>query len=109
MSYLSDQPARDEKDPGIRLNPVKKHPQKVLVVGVIGSDGQKCLTIFVDADEKIDRLVCSKLLDRRVIPWVKVIYPEGKFVFQQDNAPTHNAAAVQAKLARNLGRPDHVW
>ena len=72
-----------------------------MVLGVIGSDEQKSPTIFVDADGKIDRLVYEGLLDRPVIPWVKVTYPEGNFVFQQDVAPDHNIA-VQLKLAEEL-------
>ena len=96
-------------DPRIRFNPVNKHPQKVMVLGVIGSDGQKCPIIFVDANEKINRLVYEGLLDRHVIPWVKATYPEGNVVFQQDGAPAHNAAAVQVKLTEELGGPDHFW
>ena len=106
--YLSDQPV-NEVDPRIRFNPVNKHPQKVMVLGVIGSDGQKCPIIFVDANEKINRLVYEGLLDRHVIPWVKATYPEGNVVFQQDGAPAHNAAAVQVKLTEELGGPDHFW
>ena len=85
------------------MNRVKKRPQKVVVVGIIRSDRQKCPIIFVEANEKTNRLVHNKLLDRHVIPRVKVFYPEGKFVFQQDKAPSHNAAAVQAKLNQELG------
>jgi len=106
--YLSDQPV-DEVDPRIRFNPVNKHPQKVMVLGVVGSDGQKCPIIFIDANEKINRQVYEGLLDTHVIPWAKATYPEGNFVFQQDGAPAHNATAIQAKLTEELGGPDHFW
>ena len=74
-----------------------------MVLGVIGSDEQKCPTIFVDTDEKINRVVDEGLLDRIVILWVKMTYPEGNFTFHQDVAPGHNIAVVQAKLTEELG------
>ena len=73
-----------------------------MVLGVIGSDEQKSPTIFVDDDGKIDRLVYEGLLDRPVIPRVKVSYPKGNFAFQQDIAPDHNIAVVEAKLTKEL-------
>ena len=74
-----------------------------MVLGVTGSDEQKSPTIFVDADVKTDRLVYDGLLDRSVIPWVKVTYPEGNFTFQQDVAPYHNIAVAKARLTEELG------
>ena len=44
---------------------------EVIVLGVAGSDGQKCPIIFIDANEKINRQVYGGLLDTHVIPWIK--------------------------------------
>ena len=51
-----------------RLRSANKRPQKVMVLSVIGSDGQKCPIIFFDADENIYRPVYEELLDRPIIP-----------------------------------------
>ena len=88
---------------------MNKHPQKVMVLDVVGSDGQKCPIIFIDANEKINRQVYEGLLDTHVIPWIKATYPEGAFDFQQDGAPAHSATATQARLSEELGGPDHLW
>ena len=53
-----------------RLRSANKRPQKVMVLSVIGSDGQKCPIIFFDADENIYRPVYEGLLDRPIVPWV---------------------------------------
>lgn len=106
--YLSDLP-QNEVDPRVRYNPVNKHPQKVMVLGVVGSDGQKCPIIFVNANEKIDSKVYGRLLDMHVIPWIKKTYPDGKFVFQQDGAPAHTSKSIQEKLHQELGGKMHFW
>ena len=105
--YLSDTPV-DEVDPRILVNPVNKHPQKVMVLGV-GSDGQKIPIIFIDANDKINRQVYEGFLDTHVIPRIKATYREGNFVFQQDGAPAHTATAIRAKLTEELGWSDHFW
>ena len=106
--YLSDKPV-EEVDPKIKFNPVNKHPQKVMVLGVVGSDGQRCPIIFVDANEKISKAVYERLLDRDVIPWILRTYPDGQFVFQQDGAPAHTAGSIQRKLTEELGGAPHFW
>lgn len=106
--YLSDQPVEDV-DPKIRFNPVNKHPQKVMVLGVVGSDGKKCPMIFIDANEKVNRAVYERLLDNDVIPWILKTYPDGNFVFQQDGAPAHTASSIQQKLTEELGGEAHFW
>jgi hypothetical protein len=44
--YLTDLPVADV-DPDVRISPKSKAPLKQMVLGVIGSDGQKCPIIFV--------------------------------------------------------------
>ena len=80
-----------------------------MVLGVIGSGGQKCPVIFVDANEKINRAVYERLLGTIVIPWIKATYPDGNFVFQQDGAPAHNPNAIQRKMSEELGGQSHFW
>ena len=106
--YLSDLP-QNEVDPRVRYNPVNKNLQKVMVLGVVGSDGQKCPVIFVNASEKIDSKVYGRLLDTHVIPWIKKAYPDGKFFFQQDGATAHTSKSSQEKLLRELGGETHFW
>ena len=80
-----------------------------MVLGVVGSDGQKCPVIFVNASEKIDSKVYGRLLDTHVIPWIKKAYPDGKFFFQQDGATAHTSKSSQEKLLRELGGETHFW
>jgi hypothetical protein len=46
--YLTDLPVAD-LDPGVRNSPKFKAPLKQMVLWVVGSDGQKCPAIFIDA------------------------------------------------------------
>ena len=51
---------------------MNKHPQKMMVLGIVGSDGQKCPIIFIDSNEKINRpSLRAGLLDTHMIPWIK--------------------------------------
>ena len=86
--------------PGQPLS-ANKHPQNVMILGVIGSDEQKSPTIFVDADGKIDRLVYEGFLDRPVIPWVKVSYPEAYFAFQQNLRLTTTSLSCKPSWQRS--------
>ena len=67
---------------------------EVIVLGVAGSDGQKCPIIFIDANEKINRQVYEDPMITHMIPWIKGTYPEGNFIFQQDGALAHSAATI---------------
>ena len=79
-----------------------KHPQSVMVLGVVASDGHKCPPIFVPAGVKVNTEAYLELLESKVLPWLKKTYPQGNYVFQQDGAPAHTSRRTQKWLAANM-------
>jgi hypothetical protein len=99
--YLTDLPVADV-DPDVRISPKSKAPLKQMVLGVIGSDGQKCPIVFVSAGETRQRRRLSgpfaeacRLLDQRT-------YPDGNYVFPQDSAPAYTARTTQEFLRETM-------
>jgi hypothetical protein len=99
--YLTDLPVADV-DPDICILPKSKAPLKQMVLGVIGSDGQKCPIVFVSAGERVNTDVYQDLLQKHVVPWIKRTYSDGNYVFQQDSAPAHTARTTQQFLRENM-------
>jgi hypothetical protein len=99
--YLADLPVADV-DPDVRISPKSKTPLKQMVLGVIGSDGQKCPIVFVSASERINADVYQDLLRKHVVPWIQRTYPDGDYVFQQDSAPAHTARTTQQFLRKTM-------
>lgn len=79
-----------------------KHPTQVMVLGILGSDGQRMPPYFFGPNEKINTECYYKVLRYTVLPWLKVKYPQGNYVFQQDGAPAHMSAKVQKFCADNM-------
>jgi hypothetical protein len=87
--YLMDLPVAD-MDPDVCISPKSKAPLKQMVLGVIGSNGQKCPIVFVGAGERVNANIYQDLLQKHAVPWIQRAYPNGN-VFQQDSAPAHIA------------------
>ncbi len=68
-------------DESVRISPFSKAPAKVMVLGVVASDGRKCPIIFIPDDEKVTANSCQALLRWHVMPWLSAKYPEGNYVF----------------------------
>jgi hypothetical protein len=60
-----------------------------MVLGVVASNGKKCLIIFVPDGKKVTANSYQALLRRHIIPWLSATDPEGNYVFQQDGACAH--------------------
>ena len=88
-----------------------KHPQQVMVLGVIGSDGQKMPPYFFNAGEKIGTDTYYKVLRYTVLPWLKAAYPGNNYVWQQDGAPAHTATRNQKFCKDNMAAfwPKDFW
>jgi len=88
-----------------------KHPQQVMVLGVLSSDGKRMPPIFFAKDEKCNAEVYYKLLRYKVLPWLKRNFPAGNYVFQQDGAPAHTAGKVQKFLSNSFADfwPADLW
>jgi hypothetical protein len=68
--YLTDLPVA-YVDSDVPISPKSKAPLKQMVLGVIGSDGQKCPIVFVSAGESVNADVYLDLLRKHVVPWIK--------------------------------------
>ncbi len=62
-----------------------------MVLGVVGSDGQKCPIIFIVAGERVNAVIYQDLLGQHVVPWIQRMYLDDNYVFQQDSVPAHTA------------------
>ena len=93
---------------GTKPKPIMKtkFPAKVMVLGIVASDGNKCPPIFIKEGLKVTASVYIGLLRDHVLPWLKATYPEGNYVFQQDSAPGHKAKTTQAWMKKHLA---HYW
>ncbi len=91
-----------ELEDSVQISPFSKAPAKKMVLGVVASDGKKCLIIFVPDGEKVTVDSYQALLCRHVIPWPSAAYLEGDYVFQQDGLPTHTANSTQKFLESNM-------
>ena len=108
--YLSNVPVK-MVEPEIKFNSICKHPAKVMVLGIVGSDGKKCPPIFIDQTIRMDSKVYQDLLKKHFLPWLKANYKEGEYVFQQDSAPCHASKSTADFLRRNSVEfwPKAMW
>lgn len=107
----------DEERIASRVQKVK-HPQSVMVFGLIGSDGKKMPLIFFERGFRLNAAAYLNVLEQ-VASWIRVQYPElidsdgkpvkeWKCAFQQDSAPAHTARSVQQWLINFFGK-NRVW
>ncbi len=91
-------------DQGNPATPVSKtkHPASCMVLGIVCSDGQKPPPIFVPAGVKVNTEEYLRLLESKLLPWLKKTYPRGNYVFQQDGAPCHTSKRTQEWLGANF-------
>lgn len=88
-----------------------KHPQQVMVLGVVASDGKKMPPYFFKLNEKVGAEVYYKVLRYKVLPWLKTNYPEGNYVWTQDGAPAHTSKKAQEFCRANFSDfwPSNMW
>ena len=100
-----------DKDAEVTPVMTTKHPQGVMMLGVIGSDGKKMPPHFFPCGLKINTQVYLGVLRRVFKPWIKATYPDRNVIWQQDSAPAHGAKLTQAWLAKHLPGfwPKELW
>ncbi len=97
-----------------------KHLQHVMVLGILASDRQRMPPIFFCQNEKCNTNVYYKILQYKVLLWLRSTYLEGNYVFQQDRAQAHMATKVQnflhasftkfwPPLSPDLNSLDYFW
>ncbi len=82
-----------------------------MVLGVVGSDGQRMPPHFFDKGLKITQKVYLKVMREVVKPWIDNTYPDQPYVFQQDSTPAHKAKKTQKWMEKNLTAfwPHSFW
>jgi inhibitor of nuclear factor kappa-B kinase subunit alpha len=99
--YLSDK--KTNKVPEhVRFKFQTKHPQNVMVFGLVASDGKTMPPFFWPKGTKVNADEYIKVLRSVVKPWVEANYRGVPYVFQQDGAPCHTANKTQKWLADHL-------
>jgi hypothetical protein len=66
-----------------------------MVLGVVGSNGQKCPIVFIGAGECVNADIYQDLLRQHVVSMIQQTYLDGIYVFQQDLAPVYTARTTQ--------------
>ena len=99
--YISSKSVEDVPD-HVKHVSKTKNPAKVMVLGVVASNGKKCPPVFIPQNERVNADAYIKLLTKHVLPWIKRTFPDGNYVWQQDGAPCHTAKKTQEFLKENL-------
>jgi transposase len=88
-----------------------KHPAQVMVFGVVASDGKRMPPFFFKPGERVGADAYYKVLRYHVLPWLKVNYPNGDYVWTQDGALCHTAKKVLKFCPRNFADfwPANFW
>ncbi len=79
-----------------------KHPQGVMMLRVLRSDGKKMPPYFFPQSLNISKEVYLNVLQRVVKPWLDENYPNQAYVRQRDSAPAHKAMVTQKWLGEFL-------
>lgn len=88
-----------------------KHPASVMVLAVIGDDGQKMPLHFFESGLKVNTEVYLDAMTKTVKPWLSRAYPEGNYTWTQDGAPSHTSRKTQEWCRVNLASfwPSKMW
>ena len=101
VCYISNFPVKEVASQ-VKFNLYTKHASKVMVLGVIGSDGKKCPSIFVGDNEKINAAAYQGLRGDHVIPWLNDTYPSNNHCWTQDGSLAHMARTIQRLLEEEM-------
>lgn len=105
-AYLSDKKHRSKNDPTIiRLVNKAKHPAKIMVLGIVTSNGKKCPIIFFNENISHCQHLPKDWKSTSSPGWRESIM-EGNYIFQQDNAKPHTAKAI-VDFLKKTGIP--IW
>ena len=77
----------------------ERHYTAIHVLGVIGSDGQKCPLVFLKDHERLTADTYQQYLHEHVFPWARMTYGD-QWWWQQDGASCHTANSTQEFLRR---------
>ena len=78
-----------------------KFPAKVMVFGVVSSEGHIMPPHIFEVGLKVNTKVYLNVLKSVVIPWCNQVAGGRPCVWQQDSAPAHNSKETQAGLQKD--------
>lgn len=85
------------------------HPQSVMVLGVISSQGHVMPPHFIERGIRLNGESYRDILRDIVIPWCRQVSQGAGFIFQQDGAPPHTSELAQNWLRDNLSGSEKWW
>ena len=66
-----------------------KFPNKVMVFGVISSDGDVMPPHIFETGLRVDTEIYLQVMETVVLPWIKQVARDRPWIWQQDSAPCH--------------------
>ncbi|QQP53106.1 Uncharacterized protein FKW44_005461, partial [Caligus rogercresseyi] len=88
-----------------------KHPQQIMMLGVVSSDGKKMPQYFFKPGEKVNTAAYYKVSRWKVLPWLRTTHPHGNYTWTQDSAPCHTSKKVQDFCRAHMSDfwPANMW
>ena len=98
---------------GQRLNPqcmvpTVKHSESVMVWGCFSFHAPGRLHV-IPKGTTVNAAVYKGILEKRLMPSARDMYPDGNYIFQDDGAPCHRAKTVKAYLSENNIHTINDW
>jgi hypothetical protein len=87
----------------LRVRMRSKNPQKVMVWGLVASDGQKMPLIVIPKGQTVTTASYRTLVLEPMLTWIRERYGAGEVVFMQNGAPAHTSNSTQKFLLEELG------
>ena len=79
-----------------------KHPPSIIFLGVVASNGKKKTPGWFERSYGLTSSLYKKVLETKVLPWVKMIIKKADYAFQHNEAPALTANTVQDWLNANM-------
>lgn len=93
----SETPKRD------RIRMKSKNPEKVMIFGLVGSDGSKMPLIFMPKGVTLSSPTYRTFILDEVVSWIRERYEPGQTILMQNGAPPHTSNVTQQFLTEQLG------
>jgi len=102
---------RHNHDPNEGVLLQSKNFARVMTFGLLASEGQVMLPIFVAVNFRINSLVYQEVILSKVTDWLQATYSKcwrSRVVLQQDGVSPHTSNSTQTFLEDKLGK-DTFW
>ena len=83
---------------GLKTQPEGQALSKIGVLGVIDSGKQNSPPSFASANKVINKYKHMEVLIQHVMAWIRRVYTDGAYTFQQGSVPTHTTEKTEEFL-----------